>query len=68
MKFLSGVNLCALIEWLKIIKNLVSLPFALFYLVLISVCNDSIFDTGVDGVANGSVDDHLGWVVLLDIG
>jgi len=32
MKCLSGVNLCVLIEWLKIIKNLVSLPFVLLYL------------------------------------
>jgi len=32
MKCLSGVNLRALIEWLKIIKNLVSLPFVLLYL------------------------------------
>jgi len=32
MKYLSGVNLCALIEWLQIIKNLVSLPFVLLYL------------------------------------
>jgi len=23
---------------------------------------------GADGIADGSVEDHLGWVVLLDIG
>jgi len=32
MKDLSGVNLCVWIEILRIIKNLVSLPFVLLYL------------------------------------
>jgi len=27
--------------------------------VLISVYNDRVFDTGVDGVTDGSVEDHL---------
>ena len=35
--------------------------------VLISVCNNHVFDTGADGVADGSMKDHLEWMVLLDI-
>jgi len=38
------------------------LAYPLFYCtcVLISVCNDHVFDTGADDVADRSVEDHLG--------
>jgi len=48
--------------------KLVSLPFSLLCLCFDIVCNDRVFDTGADGVADGSVEDHLGWVLILDIG
>jgi len=35
--------------------------------VLISFCNDRVFDTGADSVADGSMKDHLEWIVLLGI-
>jgi len=68
MKDLSGVNLCVWIEILSIIKNLVSLPFVLLYFCF-DICLQwsCVFDTGVDGVADGSVDNYLEWVVLLGI-
>jgi len=48
--------------------KLVSLPFLYCACVWISVCNHRIFDTGANGVADGSMDDHLGWKVILNIG
>jgi len=67
MKDLSGVNLCVWIEILRIIKNLVSLPLFCCTCILISVCNDRVFDTGTNGVADGFVKDYLEWVMLLGI-
>ena len=31
------------------------------------VCNDRVFDTGTYGVVDGYVENHLKWVVLLDL-
>jgi len=67
MKDLSGVNLCVWIKILSIIKNLVSLPLFCCTCVLIYVCNNGVFDTWAYGVADGSVEDHLEWVMLLGI-
>ena len=42
--------------------NLVNLPFILLCLCLISVC-----DNHADGTTYGYVEDHLGWVILIEI-
>jgi len=55
------------LKYSSIIKILVSLPFVLLYLCFDICCNDRVFGTGADGVADGSVEDHLEWLVLLGI-
>jgi len=52
----------------KLLKIWLAYPLFCYTCVLISVHNDRVFDTGIDGVADGSMEDHLGWVVLLGIG
>jgi len=41
--------------------KLVSLPFILLCLCFIFICDDRVFDTEAYGVADGSMDDYLGW-------
>jgi len=53
---------------LKLLKIWLAYPLICCICVLIYVCNDSVFDTGVNGVVDESVEDYLRWVVLLGIG
>jgi len=42
----------------KLLKIWLAYPLFCCTYVLISVCNDRVFDTRADGVTNGYVDDH----------
>jgi len=55
------------LKYSVLLKIWLAYPLFCCTCVLISVCNDRVFDTGADGVVDGSVEDHLEWVVLLGI-
>jgi len=72
IKDLSGVNICVwiwLVYWNIQVLLKIWLVYPLFCCtcVLISVCNEHVFDMGADGVVDESMKDHLEWVVILGI-
>jgi len=47
------------LKYSVLLKIWLAYPLFCCTCVLISIYNDYVFDTGADGVANGSMEDHL---------
>ena len=47
------------LKYSVLLKIWLAYPLFCCTCVLIFVCNDRVFDTGANGVADGFVDDHL---------
>jgi len=55
------------LKYSVLLKIWLAYPLFCCTCVLIFVCNDRVFDTGTYDVADGFVDNHFEWVMLLDI-